>query len=256
MGILLGRGILRMNAKAQPTDKPPQSSKTAPPYVSYKTFKTFLAGLRVTMPSRIDRSVLHNFSGAVKAQLNHAIHALSLVNESGVPEADLTLLVNSEGPEREKILRRILQRGYPFLFDGQISLETATAQQLIEKFSKAGATGDTARKGIAFLLEATKEAGIKTSPYFKKAGAQARGPRKPPALAPEGPKPDLPKTQQQKKKEPPPGGAGSGGGATVEMDWAQLLLSKFPSFDPAWPDDVKSKWFDAFDKLMKTQERK
>ena len=233
---------------------------TAPPYVSYKTFKTFLAGLRVTMPSRIDRSVLHNFSGAVKTQLNHAIHALSLVNESGVPEADLTLLVNSEGPEREKVLKRILQRGYPFLFDGQISLETATAQQLIEKFSKAGATGDTARKGIAFLLEATKEAGIKTSPYFKKAGAQARGPRKTPVSDGTPKPPDPPKPQQQQKKDPPPGGAGagagSGGGGTVEMDWAQLLLSKFPSFDPAWPDDVKSKWFDAFDKLMKTQERK
>jgi len=31
------------------------------------------------------------------------------------------------------------------------------------------------------------------------------------------------------------------------------LLSKFPTFDPAWPDDVKSKWFNAFDKLMKTK---
>jgi hypothetical protein len=28
------------------------------------------------------------------------------------------------------------------------------------------------------------------------------------------------------------------------------LLAKFPTLDPAWPDDVKSKWFDAFQQLM------
>lgn len=33
--------------------------------------------------------------------------------------------------------------------------------------------------------------------------------------------------------------------------WAEQLLTKFPQFDPAWSDDVKLKWFDAFDRLMK-----
>lgn len=33
--------------------------------------------------------------------------------------------------------------------------------------------------------------------------------------------------------------------------WADLLLSKFPELDPKWPDEVKLKWFDAFDRLMK-----
>ena len=33
--------------------------------------------------------------------------------------------------------------------------------------------------------------------------------------------------------------------------WAEMLLAKFPEFDPAWTDDVKAKWFDAFDRLMK-----
>jgi hypothetical protein len=33
--------------------------------------------------------------------------------------------------------------------------------------------------------------------------------------------------------------------------WADKLLSKFPEFDPGWTDDVKLKWFDAFDRLMK-----
>lgn len=37
----------------------------------------------------------------------------------------------------------------------------------------------------------------------------------------------------------------------VDANWAEQLLAKFPQFDPAWPDDVKGKWFDAFDRLMK-----
>jgi hypothetical protein len=31
----------------------------------------------------------------------------------------------------------------------------------------------------------------------------------------------------------------------------KLLLDKFPGFDPAWPDEVKLKWFAAFDELLK-----
>jgi hypothetical protein len=31
----------------------------------------------------------------------------------------------------------------------------------------------------------------------------------------------------------------------------EQLLSKFPRLDPTWPDEVKLKWFDAFDRLMK-----
>lgn len=30
-----------------------------------------------------------------------------------------------------------------------------------------------------------------------------------------------------------------------------MLLEKFPSFDPAWNDDLKLKWFEAFDELLK-----
>ena len=28
------------------------------------------------------------------------------------------------------------------------------------------------------------------------------------------------------------------------------LLKKFPDFDPAWPQDVKLKWFEVFCKLL------
>jgi hypothetical protein len=33
------------------------------------------------------------------------------------------------------------------------------------------------------------------------------------------------------------------------------LLGKFPSFDPGWPDDIKKKWFEGFDRLMKGMDK-
>lgn len=35
-----------------------------------------------------------------------------------------------------------------------------------------------------------------------------------------------------------------------QPSWAELLISKFPTFDPTWSDDVKTKWFDGFNQLM------
>ena len=30
-----------------------------------------------------------------------------------------------------------------------------------------------------------------------------------------------------------------------------MLLSKFPNFDPSWKDEIKIKWFSAFDEMLK-----
>ena len=38
--------------------------------------------------------------------------------------------------------------------------------------------------------------------------------------------------------------------ASSSHDWAAILVDKFPSLDPAWPDDVKAKRFDAFKQMM------
>jgi hypothetical protein len=38
--------------------------------------------------------------------------------------------------------------------------------------------------------------------------------------------------------------------------WAELLMSKFPTFDTAWPPEVQAKWFDAFKQVMDTMKEK
>jgi len=34
------------------------------------------------------------------------------------------------------------------------------------------------------------------------------------------------------------------------LTWRQLLLVKFPTFDPSWSEEVKAKWFHIFDWLI------
>ena len=36
----------------------------------------------------------------------------------------------------------------------------------------------------------------------------------------------------------------------VRMYWDKMLLTKFPTFDPTWSDEVKLKWFEVFNKLL------
>lgn len=34
------------------------------------------------------------------------------------------------------------------------------------------------------------------------------------------------------------------------LEWREIVLAKFPAFDPQWPDDAKLRWFDAFLRLL------
>lgn len=213
--------------------------RVIPPYVPYKTFKNFVDGLHVAMPARIDRSIMGSLSGAIQSQLISALKYLKLIGPTDTPTDKLARLVNSEGAEQQKVLRDILHTGYPFIFRDGFELERATPRLLDEQFDDVGATGDTVRKCIAFFIAISKDAGIPLSPHIK---SKQRGPRQP--------------SQRSRKSngETPSRQTHDNDDSTARpesLGWAQLLLAKFPSFDPAWPPDVQAKWFDSFGKLMK-----
>jgi hypothetical protein len=211
-----------------------------PPYVPYRTLKNFLEGLKISIPSRIDRSVMGSMSGAIQSQLAASLRYLGLTSDKGLPTERLAKVVNSEGPERQKHLREMVMQAYPFLFKG-FDLQRATTRQLEEEFGKVGAGGQTVRKCMAFFMSIAKESEIPLSPHIKPFQGASRAPRQRRATP-------LGTNGSERELEPiAPASAGPDGNVT----WAQLLLSKFPSFDPAWPDDVKAKWFDAFDRLMR-----
>lgn len=204
-----------------------------PPYAPYRSFRNFIDSLKQAIPGRIDRSVMPSMSGALQSQLTAALRYLELVSSAGHPTTLLSRLVNSEGPERAKVLRELLTKSYPFLFES-FDLKTATPRMVDEQFANVGASGGTIDKCVVFFLSAAKDAGVELSPHLKT--NRQRTQRRPRTRVI-----NMVATTDDDAMESDSG----------EMSWAQMLLSKFPSFDPSWPDDVKAKWFEAFDKLMK-----
>jgi hypothetical protein len=213
----------------------------SPPYLPYRTLENFIQRLKSgVIPSRIDRSVMSSFSGSIQAQLITTMRYLNLTNDQGSPTEKLERLVASDGAEKQKILNEVLSSSYPFLFNKNVDLNKITFAQISELFIEAGASGETTKKSIRFFLNATKDAGINLSPHIKKPRAGA--PRKSGSKPKKGP--EEKQGDEQLKDDVSPEGQFS------NNSWQQLLLSKFPSFDPAWSDEVKAKWFEGFKELM------
>lgn len=210
---------------------------TVPPYISYKTFTNFTDGLKPTMPKRLDKSLMSGMSGGAQSQLWAAIKATNLILPDGKPTDKLVKFVNAQGADRKVALREILHDTYPYFFDGTLDLATATVKQVEEEFQKRGATGETVRKCFVFFVLAAKDAEIKLSPFITSSKTRA------------------PRSQSKPRTGHPNRGLaadddGDDDSHEPEQSWQKMLLAKFPAFDPAWPSDVQSKWFENFEKLM------
>lgn len=217
-----------------------ETKKLVPPYLAYKTFRTFLDALKVTTPSRIDKSVMPSMSGANQSALLMALKYLRLIQDDGTTLPDLTKLAKATDTDRKKYLKELLTHRYPFMFSETIKLQSATPRQIEEEFDKkSGASGDTVKKCIAFFLAAAKDADVEISSFLNKMRytKTSKPTRSRNGTSIEDDDSDSPVVQ-------PKG------------DWAELLMSKFPTFDPAWPDEVKTKWFDGFKQMMDTMKEK
>jgi hypothetical protein len=221
-----------------------QERGPVPPYVSYRTFRAFLFGLGQGVPHRIDKSIMTSLSGGVQSQLIQALKFFELIGPDGAPNQSLHVLVGALHAEEQypAVLKNLLLRFYPFLFaPSDQNLEKMTAGQLQERFARV-ASGDTVQKCIAFFIPAAKEAGVRLGHYVVARKKRTGG---------------RPSKRQQRN-----GGTDANSGSSQNgntdgltgaplMTWQTMLLEKFPSFDPGWSDEVKAKWFDAFDQLMK-----
>lgn len=217
-------------------------SRLLPPYVTLVSLMNFIDGLKRGMPGQIDRSLMKTMSGSMQTQMMSALKYLDLIDTSGHAQDYLTRLVNSEGAERTQVLRELLVNSYPFLFNG-FDLSKATSSQFRQKFTEAGASGDSVRKCISFFLSAAKDAGIEVSPYIAETVRQPNDGKPRKASTKQAARGERSPIKAPVQEQPAPGAA--------PISWEQLLLSKFPSFDPAWPDDVKKEWFTAFHQMMK-----
>ena len=211
--------------------------KRVPPYLSFSTFTSFLDSLRVSgVPTRIDRSIMASKSGSTQVLLLSAVRYLGLASENGIPTPDLERLVQSEGRQNQEVWHRVLTKAYSSLF--RLDLQRATTQQLSEALSKEGLSSqDTIRKALNFFSLAAKKAGIKLSPHIKPyAGLRLAGRR------------------ARSSGDEPIENIARASSITTERngssEW-QMLLSKFPDFDPSWPDDLRENWLHAFERLSK-----
>lgn len=217
----------------------------APPYIPYRTFINILERFKANgIPARIDRSVLPNLSGAYQAQVLNALKYLGLIGEHGTTKDVFNKLIESEGEEKVKILREIINIAYLFLCENNF-IKSATTNQIEDKFKEIGVSGDTLRKCIMFFLRIAKDAQIEVSPYIKPYQNLRRRSveQKPRPINDENQLIDEGEEISRSLKETP-------------KTWTELLLSKFPEFNPEWSDEIQKKWFEAFDKLMKAGERK
>lgn len=211
-----------------------QTEKTTkPPYVSFTTFTNLINRLReIGVPSRIDASVFAGQSGSAISALLVGMRYLKLIDDAGNPMDEFRQLVDAKDEDRGPILKKILLDRYDFITNAGIDLKSASAKQVEEAFRDQGIDGSTISKSVAFFLAAAQVAGLALSPHVKAPKPPRTGNggkrKRAAAVAPVQP------SQPALAPTPSP---------------AEMLLKKFPDFDPTWPDNIKAQWFESFGKL-------
>ena len=199
--------------------------------------------MKIGIPPRIDRSYWgERFSGSNGTQLMTALRFLGLIDSEGIPMTQLVQLVSAEGSQRSDILKQIGYSAYSFLMDKSLDTQVATYAQLEKAFYNAyDVSGDVARKCIKFFIELESDAGVPLSPLMMKKSRTM--------LASSARKRTGTKEASRTKRN----NAKLSVVQTIpdQNIWYEKVLAKFPTFDTAWSDDVKLKWFEAFDILLK-----
>lgn len=213
-----------------------------PPYVSYRTFQNFLEGLQHGVPARIDRSFWSDrLSGSTGTQLMSALRFLRLIDANNVPTSQLKSLAQASGGQKAEILKQVATEAFSFLMQGSLDLKSSTYAQLQEAFDNTfELTDGVSRKCVKFFVEIASAAGIPLSPFISKrlrAARSSSGTKTVPKKI-EG-RMNRKVAVLQPIEEVP-----------SQNSWERTLLAKFPTFDPTWTDEVKLKWFEAFDKLL------
>jgi hypothetical protein len=149
------------------TEQPEGTTKQAPPYFAFRTLLNTLEDMkRRGVPNRIDRTFLTGMSGAGQTQFIAGMRSLGLIDGSGVVQPRLDEMAKASPTERQRLLSEVLHDTYPEAVE--LGKTNATTGELLEVFKEYGLTGDTARKAIAFYLNAAKYAGdIPLSPMFQ-----------------------------------------------------------------------------------------
>ena len=207
-----------------------------PPYVSFKTFQTFLEFLSEGMPNRIDRSVwLNKFSGSNGTQIMTAIKFFNLIDKDGAPNDDFKNLVSRDLDLQKKIFRKLLYKYYSPIFN--LDLTSATKAQLRESFRSFGTKEGVIVKCESFFIQAAKYSNIMLSSHI---------------LARRHNTNISEKTKSKPTKSQTDIVIENNKNLETNINLARMILDKYPDFDPNWNDDVKKSWIDSLTKLYES----
>lgn len=220
-----------------------------PPYVSHRTFTTFLESLNAGIPDRVDGSVFDaSFSGTSRKQITSALKSLNLIDDELRPTAKLAKMVQAKGEERKEVWLELLHETYAPVF--MLDLQTATPDQLKQELRKIVRTEPMLVKCESFFKHAAVEAGIKLSPHITR---RKQRPRRKKA-APRTPKPDaqnVPAATDAPAAIPPESQL-----ATAPVSPAAGVWHLFPQFDPKWPEHERNNWLEGVERVTTVLERR
>lgn len=216
-------------------DTEKETSSKSPPYLAYATFKNFLSSVgKGVIPKVVNKHLIVGQSGSNQTYILSALKFFGLIDANGIPQSEFQTLVKAEGDERKRVWKAIFTKGYASLIH-DLDLADATPGLLNQRYADQGLTGATLRKCHSFFISAAEDAGISLAPGLKPTrGAKVGRPRKARSGKQNGNGgDDLP--QQQ---------------TTGPKTMQEILLAKFPEFNPEWDAELQVKWFAGFEKLM------
>ncbi len=189
-----------------------------------------------------------------------ALKVLQLVDAGGHPQPVLEELVFAEGERRRALLRGLLEDYYEPVF--RLDLTRATKNQFHEAFRSFGAREGVLTKCEAFFIQAALAAGIQLSQYILagrhqgrrrqasgKGAGRGRAVQAIPAAtaveaAPVSESPQIPTSDATAAIF-----AESSPRLAAKLNVAEIILSKYPDFDPSWSSEVQARWLDGMTKL-------
>jgi hypothetical protein len=219
----------------------PTFKKSTPVYAAYATLMSALDNLRTHgIPSTgiIDKSLWDTQSGAVQSQLLLALRFLGLIDEQNRVQPDLPVLAKASPEQRKVLLKPIIETKYHSVIS--LGLATISQGQLEDAFRTFEVSGSTLDRAIRFFVKACQECGITISKRIvDKVRSSPAGP---------GRRRKASNGAKREGDDSDPAGQTQVSPSTLE----DKLLDKFPAFDPSWPDALKTKWFEGFERLMKS----
>ena len=168
-----------------------------------------------------------------------ALRVLDLVDDDGRPTQDLEHLAGVDGDERRAALQALLRRHYRVVFE--LDLSRATRAQFREAFRSFGAKEGVLAKCEAFFIRAAQDSGLELSQYVLAGRHVTRRSSSGPGRSRQQP------AERHVQRPAAPAAAQSQG-----LSIAELVLRKYPDFDPAWDAATQQKWLDGMTKLMES----